>query len=156
MRQIIIFGNSGSGKSTLAKEICEQESLSHLDLDSLAWEETVPPERKPLFKSNEIIQAFLQSSDGWVIEGCYADLLEMVMPAATELIFLNLPVSICINNAKHRPWEPHKYDSKEAQDSNLEMLLNWISQYETREDTFSKKAHLALYESFIGKKTESN
>jgi hypothetical protein len=65
---------------------------------------------------------------------------------------MNLDVESCIGNAKNRPWEPHKYPSKEAQDKNLSMLLNWISQYPEREDTFSKVAHENLYSGFKGSK----
>ncbi|VAW94242.1 hypothetical protein MNBD_GAMMA20-1332 [hydrothermal vent metagenome] len=89
---------------------------------------------------------------GWVIEECYTDLLEMVVTKSTELIFMNLPVEICIANAKDRPWEPHKYESKKAQDINLEMLISWISQYAERNDTFSQASHKELYEKYTGKK----
>ena len=153
MRKILIFGNSGSGKSTLAKELCDSEGLAHLDLDTLAWEATVPPERKSLNESSQEIQIFIESSDGWIIEGCYADLLEQAVPFSNEIIFMNLPIETCILNAKNRPWEPHKYESKEAQDANLEMLIDWISQYNQRVDTFSEKSHRALYDAFQGKKT---
>ena len=153
MRRVLIFGNSGSGKSTLAKGLCQTEGLLHLDLDTLAWECTVPPKRKPLDRSNKAIQDFIQLHDGWIIEGCYADLLEMVLPDATEVIFMNLPVEACIHNAKSRPWEPHKYASKALQDANLGMLIDWISQYSKRDDTFSEHAHRGLYEAFQGNKT---
>ena len=153
LRKILIFGNSGSGKSTLAKRLCEMEGLKHLDLDVLAWQQTIPPKRKPLEESSREINTFIDSCDGWVIEGCYTDLLEVAVPHSNEMIFLNLPISVCISNAKNRPWEPHKYDSKEAQDANLEMLVDWISEYETRVDTFSRKSHLALYQAFGGVKT---
>lgn len=53
-----------------------------------------------------------------------------------------------------RPWEPHKYPSKEAQDANLEMLIGWIAEYETRTDTFSLAAHRALFDRFTGDKIE--
>jgi hypothetical protein len=84
--------------------------------------------------------------------------LELAIPSSTEIIFINLPVELCIENAKRRPWEPHKYDSKAAQDANLEMLVEWISRYETREDTFSLSAHKRLYDNYSNKKTtyESN
>ena len=72
---------------------------------------------------------------------------------ANEIFFLDLPIEVCIKNAGQRPWEPHKYPSKQAQDQNLEMLTNWIKDYDTRTDSFSKKAHQTLYESFEGKKT---
>lgn len=154
MRKVLIFGNSGSGKSTLAKELCDSEGLSHLDLDTLAWKASLPPERRPLNQSELEIQKFINSFNGWVIEGCYTDLLEKALPFSNEIIFMNLPVSSCILNAKNRPWEPHKYVSKEAQDANLAMLIDWITQYEQREDTFSLQSHLELYESYSGKKTQ--
>lgn len=154
MKKIIIFGNSGSGKSTLAKYLCESEQLAHLDLDTVAWLPEMPPQRKPLADSRVDIEAFVTTFAGWVIEGCYSELLEMVLPEATEIVFLNLPVDQCIENAKARPWEPHKYESKEAQDANLDMLISWIADYETRQDTFSQTAHQRLFDSYDGKKIE--
>ncbi|PLW66830.1 AAA family ATPase [Pseudohalioglobus lutimaris] len=154
MRKILVFGNSGSGKSTIARELCDSQGLAHLDLDSLAWKPGVPPERMPLAESAREIHNFIQTRNGWVIEGCYTDLLQAALPFANEMIYMNLPVSLCIQNAKNRPWEPHKYDSPAAQDANLEMLIDWISQYDERTDTFSKQAHLALFESFGGTRTE--
>ncbi|WP_227819924.1 AAA family ATPase [Marinobacterium aestuarii] len=92
MKRIIIFGNSGSGKSTLAKALCKGEHLSHLDLDLIAWQPTSPPQRKPIAESKQEIDAFISANAAWVIEGCYSDLLELALPAASEIIFLNLPV----------------------------------------------------------------
>tara|TARA_R110002072_G_scaffold19840_1_gene73162 strand:+ start:100 stop:579 length:480 start_codon:yes stop_codon:yes gene_type:complete len=152
MKKILIFGNSGSGKSTLAKKLCLQQSLAHLDLDTLAWENETPPARKPLDESLKDIRQFTNSHSGWVIEGCYSDLLDGVLADADQVIFMNLPVSACIANAKSRPWESHKYESKAAQDANLSMLIDWITQYDIRADSFSKAAHLDLYQRFSGDK----
>ncbi len=149
----MIFGNSGSGKSTLAHELALENNLAHLDLDIVAWKPVSPPERLSVLESSKQINDFLLANSAWVIEGCYSDLLELVTQQADEVIFLNLPVSVCIENAKNRPWEPHKYESKEAQDENLEMLVDWISQYAHRHDTFSKAAHEKLFAEFQGKKT---
>ena len=152
MRRIVIFGNSASGKSTLAKDFCASDKLEHLDLDTLAWAPTTPPERRSLEDSRKMIVNFLASSSGGVIEGCYSDLIKLVLSEADEVIFLDLPIEDCISNAKRRPWEPHKYESKEAQDENLDMLIEWISQYSKRTDTFSRMAHQALYDGFGGQK----
>lgn len=152
MSKIVIFGNSGSGKSTLAKKLASKDNLAHLDLDTIAWKPVTPPERLPVSESAISISTFLHDNQSWVIEGCYSDLLELVTQDAEEMIFLNLPVSACIENAKSRPWEPHKYESKEAQDANLAMLIDWISQYDSRTDTFSRVAHEELFEKFKGKK----
>ncbi len=124
-----------------------------MDLDELAWLPTNPPERATLDESFVKIQGFTAQHDGWVIEGCYTDLLELASPSATEIIFLNLPIELCIENAKNRPWEPHKYESKEVQDANLDMLLEWIAQYDQREGVLSLDSHQAFYNQFSGKKT---
>ena len=153
MSRIVVFGNSASGKSTLAKSLSATEGLQHFDLDLIAWLPTDPPERSPIQESAEQIAHFVASHDGWVIEGCYADLIELATPHATEMIFLNLTVDDCVVNARSRPWEPHKYSSKEAQDGNLNMLVDWIRSYSDRDDSCSLQSHQALYEGFRGKKT---
>lgn len=166
MQKIIIFGNSGSGKSTLAKKLSAENKLAHLDLDTLAWLPTTPPQRKSITDSAKAIAIFTQKYENWVIEGCYSDLLELLVAklsvdrlkscvkfTANEMVFLDLSIDTCVKNAEQRPWEPHKYPSKQAQDQNLEMLTDWIKNYDTRTDSFSKKAHQTLYESFEGKKT---
>jgi len=154
LKKILIFGNSGSGKSTLAKHLARTEHLAHLDLDTLAWLPGSPPERAPIEVSAKNLSAFTRRESAWVIEGCYADLLELLVTEATEMIFMNLSVEQCVENAKSRPWEPHKYPSKAAQDENLGMLIDWIKAYQMRKDEFSFKAHQALFQAFDGKKTE--
>jgi hypothetical protein len=70
-------------------------------------------------------------------------------------VFLNPGIEACVANARRRPWEPHKYASKEKQDANLDMLIGWIREYETRSDeTFSRSTHRALFDSFAGDKIE--
>ena len=153
MRKILIFGNSGSGKSTLAKQLSTDEGLAHLDLDTIAWLPSIPPERESLSVSNEKIEQFVQENKKWVIEGCYSDLLNLASPFANEMIFLNLSVEKCIEHCRQRPWEPHKYKTKQDQDKNLEMLIDWIRQYPVRTDEFSLLAHQKLFDEFKRKKT---
>lgn len=153
MKKIVIFGNSGSGKSTLAKELSQGSRLAHLDLETLAWLPTPPPERSPVSDSKKETDVFLNTNSGRIIEGCYSDLLELVIPYASEIFFLNLPINDCIANAKNRPWEPHKYVSLEARNENLEMLVKCITQYGERQDTFSQSSHQLLFDAFVGEKT---
>lgn len=153
VRRIIVFGNSGSGKSTLAARLGD-EGLAHLDLDLLAWLPTSPPSRLPPEKAFGQIREFMAENPSWVIEGCYADLLEILEPYATEAVFMNLPVELCQQNARKRPWEPSKYASPEAQDANLPMLLDWIAGYPDRGGPLSYGVHRALFMRFRGQKTE--
>lgn len=148
VNKVIIFGNSGSGKSTLAKKLQVQNQLAHLDLDTVAWQATQPPRRKPLGSSQKIIESFMAENNQWVIEGCYVDLLQIAAKQAEQAVFMDLPISLCQDNARNRPWEPHKYANKQAQDANLDMLLEWIAAYSKRTDAFSYQAHLSLYNHF--------
>jgi adenylate kinase family enzyme len=150
--RIAIMGNSGSGKSTLAKQLTGEHALPHLDLDTLAWLPTTPPQRAPDGVAK--LDAFMAANEHWVIEGCYADLLAHAAQRSTELVFLNPGVDVCIAHCRARPWEPHKYASKEAQDANLAMLLDWVRGYETRSDDCSLRAHRALFDGFAGAKRE--
>ena len=158
IKKIVIFGNSAAGKSSLAKHLSAKYQLAHLDLDTLAWlpinEKSPLPQRQNLDLSFSAIERFINQNEQWVIEGCYSDLLAHSLKYCSEIVFLNLPVELCIINAKNRPWEPHKYKSKAEQDANLAMLIDWISQYELRTDTFSKVEHERLYEEFLGDKIQ--
>ena len=155
MHRVLIFGNSGSGKSTLAVARALQHACPHLDLDTVAWEEgCASPTRKTLSQSAKLIEPFLENNERWVIEGCYADLLELVLPHCSEVVFLNPGVEICSDNCRQRPWEPHKYPSPEAQDANLGMLLAWVEQYPERCDEFSLQAHRRLFDQYAGTKRE--
>lgn len=151
MKKVIVFGNSGSGKSTFSKKL-QSQGLAHLDLDTIAWDMNPEPVRKPIEQSRELLMGFINNHSEWVVEGCYTNLLKIAAGEATEAVFMNLDVELCIDNARARPWEPHKYDSKEVQDENLKMLIAWISQYPTRTGTFSKLSHEKLYSEFKGEK----
>lgn len=151
-RRILVFGNSGAGKSTLAKSLASRRGLAHLDLDTLAWRDTQPPARRELTDSKHEMDTFTREHGNWVIEGCYADLLDHLLPVTQRLIFLDPGTERCVAHARGRPWEPHKYSSKAAQDANLDMLIEWITAYDTRTDTFSRGAHEALYARFPGEK----
>lgn len=150
--RVVIVGNSGSGKSTLARRLARE--AAHLDLDTLAWLPTDPPRRRAFGDSEREISDFMAEHDAWVIEGCYADLVAVPLRRCTRLVFLNPGVDACIANARLRPWEPHKYASKPAQDANLDMLIAWIRDYEARGDEFSLAAHRALFDDFAGDKIE--
>ena len=110
------------------------------------------PTRTPIEEAQTKINDFINTDGNWVIEGCYGDLLALLLDKADEVVFMNLPVEACIQNAKARPWEPHKYESKAAQDANLTMLIDWITQYPKRDDDFSQKEHIRLFDAFHGKK----
>ena len=153
-RRILVLGNSGSGKSTYAKAVAAREGLVHVDLDPYAWLPTDPPTRKPVDDSLAALRGVLPADGGWIVEGCYADILEGLAPHADALVFLNPGVEACVRHCRARPFEPHKYDSREDQDANLAMLLAWVRGYATRDGPMSLAGHRALFEGFAGDKRE--
>jgi adenylate kinase family enzyme len=151
-QRIVLFGNSGSGKTTIARELVRDHGLAHLDLDGLAWDTS--RNRRPVSESKAEIDRFVETHASWVIEGCYGDLLELVVPHASEVRFLNPGVEACVANCRARPWEPEKYPTKKAQDEMLEFLIGWVREYENRNDEYSLARHRSLFDGFVGKKVE--
>ncbi len=151
-RRLLIIGNSGSGKSTMARHLAAQWGLPVLPLDTVAWAEGA--QRRPLADSRRDLLQFIHDHTGWIMEGCYGSLAETALPHCTELRFLNPGVEVCVANCRARPWEPEKFATPAEQDAMLETLIDWVQQYETRDDEFGLAHHLAIYDSFTGTKHE--
>jgi len=148
--RIVVYGNSGSGKTTMATALSRELGVPHLDLDTIAWAQIAV--RKPLADSIAELRAFIDAHEGWVIEGCYGDLVEAALPLCTELRFLDPGIEICLRNCRARSWEPHKYDDSAEQDRRLAFLLDWVAGYDTRTDEFSAARHRAIFAAFPGPK----
>ncbi len=131
-----------------------KQPAARLSLDEVAFEEGT--QRRPIEDSIADVRAFIASHESWIIEGCYADIIEPVRCECDELIFLNPGVEVCIAHCRARPWEPEKFSSREEQDENLENLIGWVAAYDTRLDEYGLRRHRALYEAFNGKKRELN
>lgn len=146
------MGNSGSGKSTLARTLSLQEGSACLSLDEVAFEEGA--RRKPVEASIEEVGNFMSQNPSWVIEGCYADIIEAILARCDHLLFLNPGTGTCVTHCKARPWEPDKFATKALQDEHLPALLDWVRLYDTRADEFGLQAHQRVYRGFKGSKSE--
>lgn len=153
--RIAILGNSGSGKSTLARRLadvpCTGGSATRvLDLDTVAWEpgEVARP-RSPAAAAADV-RTFCDSGDRWIVEGCYASLVGVALEYEPHLLLLDPGLEPCLVNCRARPWEPHKYASREEQDQKLEFLLSWVADYYRRSGEMSHQGHLALFRSYAG------
>ncbi|WP_305043330.1 AAA family ATPase [Geoalkalibacter sp.] len=152
--KVILLGNAGAGKSTLARKLLQKQPAARLSLDEVAF--GVGSERRPLEDSIADVQAFIEKNESWIIEGCYADILEPVLELCEELYFLNPGMETCVAHCRSRPWEPEKFASADEQDENLQNLIVWVRAYESRGDEYGLKRHRALFESFTGRKREFN
>ena len=150
--KIILMGNAGAGKSTLAKKLIGGNLVPRLSLDTVAFAGSA--KRRPLADSIADVQAFIGKNASWIIEGCYTDIIQSVLSECDELIFLNPGSDVCIAHCRARPWEPEKFSSKEDQDANLENLIGWVAEYDTRKDEYGLESHRALFDTFRGNKRE--
>jgi adenylate kinase family enzyme len=150
----LIFGNSGSGKSTRARHMAGQRQLPHLDLDTIVFVPGLIAVPRPVDEALADLRAFAEGSEEWVIEGCYGDFVEAALPYCTELVFMNPGKDVCLAHNGMRPWEPHKYESKEKQDSMLPFLLEWVGTYYERDDACSYAYHRRVFDGFAGNKQE--
>lgn len=150
--RILVFGNSGSGKTTLAGRLAREHGLAHLDLDAIVWEPGEAAVQRPAGVVSALLAEFLAGTPRWVIEGCYGELVEACAQHCTELVFLDPGVEACLEHNRQRPWEPHKYPSKEAQDAMLEGLQEWVAGYYRRDDPWSYRAHCRIFDGFAGRK----
>lgn len=152
--RMAILGNSGSGKSTLARWFEQRGGAAVLDLDTVAWSDGAGAVRRPQAEAAADVLAFCASHPRWVVEGCYASLIEATLRFRPTLLFLNPGEAACAAHCRARPWEPHKYASREAQDENLAALLDWVRDYAKRDGELSLAGHRALFDSYAGPRFE--
>ena len=148
-RRVFVIGNSGSGKTTFARGLAERLGRPHLDLDAVAFSDQADT-RRPVEASVELLTATLGFDARPVIEGCYADLVQALADADDHLVWLDLPVAACIDNARARPWEPHKWPNADAQDAFLPRLIAFIEGYPTDPAPTGRPAHAQLFSDFPG------
>jgi len=152
--RIAILGNSGSGKSTLARRLAREARAPHLDLDTIVWEPQKIAIAREKARVLADLRAFCEASESWVVEGCYADVIEACLVYHPRLLLLNPGVDVCLEHARSRPWEPHKLQSKEKQDELLAFQLTWIADYPSREGPMGLAAHRGLFHAYTGEKRE--
>jgi len=152
--RVLIMGNSGSGKSWRARELAREHGLAHLDLDTIYYVPGLIAVQRPMDAVLADVKAFVDAHPAWVAEGCYGDVIEAALPWCDELVFMNPGKEVCLANNARRPWEPHKYESKEKQDSMLPFLLDWVGKYYEREDNCSYAFHRRVFDAYAGRRNE--
>lgn len=83
------------------------------------------------------LKAFTDHHPGWIIEGCYSDLIEALLPLTPELIFLNPGRETCLHQCRRRFQESPGFAARQDQEQRLGFLLDWVAGYYTRSDSQS-------------------
>jgi len=93
-RRIAIYGNSGSGKSTLGHALGERLGIPFIELDAIVhyrpnWEDRSDDD----FRAQ--VQAALDASPtGWICDGNYGAVRDLILPQADTAIWLRLPFHV--------------------------------------------------------------
>jgi adenylate kinase family enzyme len=93
-RRIAIYGNSGSGKSTLGHALGERLGIPFIELDAIVhyrpnWEDRTDED----FRAQ--VQAALDASpNGWICDGNYGAVRDLILPQADTAIWLRLPFHV--------------------------------------------------------------
>lgn len=134
MKRLMIIGGSATGKSTLARVVGNKLNLPVVHLDRHYW--------SPGWVATEATEwrrrvAELAAGDAWVMDGNYFSTLDLRLPRAQALVWLDLPRRIYFPRAIRRlvsnygrqredvgPGCPERLD--------LDFLLGWVWRYPTR------------------------
>jgi len=90
-RRVVVYGPSGSGKSTLARALAERLAVPVVELDAIyhgrpGWDDLSRDEFR------EAVAAILaRETGGWVIEGNYGMVRDLILPLAETAVWLRLP-----------------------------------------------------------------
>ena len=145
--RIIVIGNSGSGKTTLATAMGQRLRCPVYALDDIYWDD-----QSALRKRGQAdalgIAANLAGQPTWIVEGVFGWLAEAFGTQATGLVWLNLPVEVCLEGLLARG--PQRGESEDE----FVDLLRWAEDYETRRSGSSLVGHRTLFASYTGAKIE--
>jgi len=92
-RHVAVYGATGSGKTTFAARLARCLGAAHIELDAIHW---LPDwVEKPLdeFRA-DVLAALERCPDGWVCDGNYSKVRDLVLPLADSVVWLRLPLRV--------------------------------------------------------------
>ena len=142
--RVVIIGNSGSGKSTLGRDVGRRLDCQTHDLDRIHWQDGVGFKRDE-DQARRLVSA-AAADPRWVIEGVFGWLATVALPAATSLVWLDMPWTVCCDGLASRGPSAGATEAQHAE------LLAWAEAYWHRSTSSSFAGHLAMFDSFDGEK----
>jgi adenylate kinase family enzyme len=93
MKRVLIIGSGGAGKSTFARRLSEKTGLEVIHLDVLYWKPNWVESGKDEWQKTieEVIKR-----DSWIMDGNFSGTLNVRIPAADTVIFLDFPRLVCV------------------------------------------------------------
>jgi adenylate kinase family enzyme len=88
-RRVNVVGTSASGKTTFARALARRLGVPHVELDALHWLEGWTEAPAPVLRER-VGRAI--AGDGWVVDGNYAVVRDLVWPRAQVVVWLDFPL----------------------------------------------------------------
>lgn len=92
MRKVALFGAPATGKSTLARWLSAELDQPHTDLDDLLF---TPDGALPLEEFRRQAGEITRT-DGWIVEGNFSKLADVVWHRADTLVWLDFPLPLIV------------------------------------------------------------
>ena len=91
-------------------------------------------------------------SGSWIAEGVFGHIAELYLDDAQTIIWLELPLTICLERLKTRGFESKEHMEREESEKGLKELIKWASAYYERKSKSSFFGHSQIYNKFSKKK----
>jgi adenylate kinase family enzyme len=93
-RRVVIIGTSGAGKTVLSGRLAATLGVQNIELDALFW---LPGWQEP--EDAEFwakVDAATDGEGGWVVDGNYSRVQDLVFARADTVVWLDLPMWTCL------------------------------------------------------------
>lgn len=120
--RVIVVGVSGSGKTTVARRAASRLGVPHVELDAIRhgpnWTETPDDEFRH-------IVAGIAAQDGWVVDGNYRVVRDLLHARAATVVWLDPPKSAVMAQVIWRS-VARAVTQRELWNGNRERARDWI------------------------------
>lgn len=100
VQRVVVVGTSGAGKSTLARQLADRLGVAHLELDAVHHLPGWQPIADDAFRDE--VGAFVATHDGWVVDGNYAVVRDLLWGPADTLVWLDLSRPVVMGRVVRR------------------------------------------------------
>jgi adenylate kinase family enzyme len=100
LTRVMVIGCGGSGKSTFARALARRTGLPLIHLDQEFWSPGWVERYDDAGWARRVSE--LASGDRWVIDGNYSKTIDLRLPRATTILWLDLPRWVCLGSALRR------------------------------------------------------
>lgn len=130
-----MVGNTAAGKTTFSRRLARQLGVPHVELDALQFEPgwTVVPDD---VLRERVRGALAETPHGWVADGNYATVRDLVWTRADTLVWLELPLRTLLTRLTRRTfariigreelWGTGNRESLRAHFASRDSLFLWL------------------------------